>query len=91
MNYRKEDHIEFSDGDTAFISVKACPLTEAEIKADERVLSDNDIVCCKNSDKDFMCPHFFKFLMTNDGTRSIQCSAMNTENINSSTPKFVEL
>jgi len=69
----KKTHIEFSDGDTAFISVSNCPLEGKDIKREST--EGVDVVCCWNSNSGFKCEHFYKLIVHEEVT-SISCSAL---------------
>ncbi len=72
---KREDHLEFSDGDTNFIAISQCPMTDDEAILNEKVLSFGDVICCRNSDKDYTCPDFYGYLFAG-GKTTIQCASM---------------
>ena len=86
VNIKKETHIERSDGDTDFLSVKNCPLTPSGIAKDTNVLNSKDYVCCINGEKDYKCPHFWKFIQ-HGNKMMIQCSKIG-EPDNNGHPEF---
>ncbi len=73
--YTKENHLEISDGDTMFLSVKQCPLTEVEVDINPAIVYNNKVVCCINSNTKTKCQHFYKIILTNNKTK-LQCALM---------------
>lgn len=72
-DYRKEDYLEVSDGDTCIVSSKNCPLTK---NVEEHHIF-NGVVCCQivgqeSTHADFTCPGFYKAVFSPNGLK-IDC------------------
>lgn len=83
--YKKENHVEVSDGDTLIISTKQCPLEEKEATSlgINVLVKDTLIPCCTcnayldSGDVDIECPYFYKVIFSEEKGFFVDCEKLN--------------
>ena len=73
--FKKETHIELSDGDTCIVANAECPLTEKRARELDIIIEvdDMEVPCCncsayfnKDTNMNISCPYYFGYVKSKD-------------------------